>query len=326
MRGLRIGCLALAALATLARPPAAGGGGGIGGPTLEVFVSIPPQAYLVDRIGGNRVDCHVLVPPGQTPHAFEPTPGQMVSLAESAVYFSIGLPFEARLLERIEGLHNDLSVVDTSRGVERRPLTDAEPTPSRTAQDERHHAHGFHGSDDPHIWLDPSVAGSLADTIADALARVDPDGAPVYDANLDSLKNDLTALDRELRRILEPFRGRAIYVFHPAFGYFADAYGLRQIAVQTGGAEPGARDLARLVSRAQEEDVRAIFVQPQYSARTARALADEIGAAVVPLDPLAYEYPANLRSMAAAIVDVLRDPSKGDAGGESPGDGERRER
>ena len=100
--------------------------------------------------------------------------------------------------------------------------------------------------------------------------------------------------------------GRSFFVFHPSFGYFADDYGLEQVAVETGGSEPSARQLARLIREARDAEVRVIFVQPQFSRKSAETIASEIGGAVVPIDPLARDYIENLERMARAVEEGLR--------------------
>jgi zinc transport system substrate-binding protein len=141
--------------------------------------------------------------------------------------------------------------------------------------------------------------------ICEELVTLDPEHADVFGENLAGLRAELKALDRELAETLAPLRGERIYVFHPAFGYFADAYGLIQVAVESGGGEPGPRELAALIEAASGEGVRAIFVQPQHSRRSAEVLATEIGAAVVPADPLAEDYLENLRAIAEEVVSQL---------------------
>ncbi len=264
-----------------------------------VFVSILPQAYFVDRIGGPHVDTRVLIPPGQSPHAYEPTPRQMVGLAAATVYFRIGLPFEDQLLPRIEDLAPALKIVDVGRGIPRRAMNGDHQAGT---YEESGAARGLA---DPHLWLDPRLAKVQARHTCDGLSKVDPAHSPDYEANLDSLVADLDRLDTEIAETLASVSVRGFYVFHPAFGYFADAYGLEQIPVEIDGKEPGARDLAALIQRAREDGVKIILVQPQFSPRTAEAVAREIGGAVVPVDPLAYDYVANLRSIAESVRRAL---------------------
>lgn len=298
---------------------------------IRAFVSIPPLAYLVDRVGGDRVVSTVLVEPGQSPHSYEPTPRRLAELALADVYFSVGLPFEERLLERLRDLGPDAIFVDASDGIERRPVEGHGHDGDRARHEPR-------GRLDPHVWMSPRNAARMAENVAGGLAMVDPGGRERYESNLDGLVADLDSLDADLSRELAPLRGGDLYVFHPAFGYFADAYGLRQVAVETGGREPGARALAELVASARRDGVRAIFVQPQFSTKSAEAIAAEIAAAVVPLDPLAYDYVSNLgaiaRSVRAAIgprrpdeMDTAAPDSAaagGSAGSRSPDDEERK--
>ncbi len=284
--------LALLAAASLAAGQRDDGGAGPAADRapLRVSVCIDPIAYLVERIGGTLVDTSVLVGPGQDPHTYEPTPGQMGRLADARLYFSIGLPFEDSLLPRIRGLSHNLTVVDAARGV-----------PRRTPEDERD-GHPEHAREtDPHVWMNPRLAKKIALNAYDALVAADPANAGAYRAGLDGLLVDLDALDAEAAAALEPLRGRAIYVFHDAFGYFADAYGLRQVAIETGGKEPGPRHVAELIDRARADGVRVIFVQPQFSTMSAEAIAREIGGAVVPFDPLARDYIASMRAAVKAV-------------------------
>lgn len=259
--------------------PDAPGHGAVGRP-VRVFVCIEPIAYLAERIGGPLVDTSVLVGPGQDPHTYEPTPGQMARLAESRLYFAIGLPFEDRLLPRIRELSPNLAVIDAGRSVPRR-------------------------TGDPHIWMSPRLAKTIARNLCDALVTADASNSRTYHDGLDALLSDLDTLDTEIASALRPLRGRSICVFHDAFGYFADAYGLKQVAIETGGREPGPRHVAELVERARRDGVRVIFVQPQFSTMSAAAIAREIGGAVVPFDPLARDYIANMRKAALTVRDAL---------------------
>jgi zinc transport system substrate-binding protein len=262
-----------------------------------------PQAYFLGRIGGQHVQADVLVGPGQDPHIFEPTPQQMAGLSEAAVYFRIGMPFETRLLAKIASVNKDLKVVDTAEGIELMDMPEDEAG--------RHHeAEGAaearaRGDKDPHIWLDPKLVKIQAQTICRALVELDPANADTYRANLKAFQDELDRLDQRLAKVLAPLKGREFFVYHPAFGYFAAAYGLKQVAVETGGKEPGPRRVAELVEQARREGVNVIFVQPQFSDKTARAIARQIGGAVVPIDDLPRDYVAGMDKMSAAIEQAL---------------------
>ncbi|MCK4410173.1 MAG: zinc ABC transporter substrate-binding protein [Candidatus Eisenbacteria sp.] len=264
----------------------------------------------MERVGGDLVSVTVLVGPGQSPHTFEPTPRQMADLSESDIYFAIGLPFEDRLLGRVEELSSRIRVVDTSKNIPHRQVEGTH----RRDEDERGvgHENSAHedehgGLPDPHTWLNPRFAQTQARNICDALKKFVPEHGEELEANLSRLLHDLDALDVELTDALGPLAGESVYVFHPAFGYFTDAYGLRQIPIELGGMEPSARELAGLIEHAIAESVRVIFVQPQFSKKSAGAIAEEIGGVVVPIDPLSPDYLDNLRAIAREVAEALRD-------------------
>ena len=297
-KGARLGglpVLLLGVLAFLAQPVSnpAHGQGAFPAPELRVFVSILPQLYFVERVGGGRVQAEVLVQPGQDPHTFDPTPRQMASLARTQLYLRIGLPFENSLVPKLKEAVKNLAVVDTSAGVPLLPL------------EEGNGPQGL-GATDPHIWLDPKLVMIQARTIRDSLIRLDPPGRLEYEAGYARFQADLERLDGIIRRALAPLRGKELFVFHPAFGYFAAAYGMKQVAVETGGKSPSARQLTRLIEQARRRGVRVIFVQSQFSQKSAQAVAEAIGGAVIPLDPLARDYLRNLEEMARRIEAALR--------------------
>jgi zinc transport system substrate-binding protein len=272
---------------------------------LSVFVSILPQAYFVERIGGERVRVEVLVKPGQDPHTFEPTPQQMARLSEATGFFRIGVEFENTLMPRLESTMKDLVVVDCREGIRLRQMESHGHEEQELEKHAEEHAEEEEGSD-PHVWLSVRNAMRIAATIQEALIRLDPEGKEIYDPGYSRLVGELEALDRRIAEILAPVAGKKFFVFHPSFGYFADDYGLEQIAVETGGSEPSARQLARLIEQAKSEGVRVVFVQPQFSRKSAQTIAAEIGGAVVPIDPLARDYVKNLERMARAVEEGLR--------------------
>jgi zinc transport system substrate-binding protein len=214
----------------------------------------------------------------------------------------VGFPFEKALVKKIRSTFKGVQVIDLQQGIALRDMTE---------QDE--HGHGKHGhgkshaagEKDQHTWLNPQFAKIQARTIADTLIRIDPENRALYEKNLTDLENDLDALHEQLTKALAPVKGRSFYVFHPAYGYFGDAYGLKQIAVQIGGKEPTAKQLARLIELAKEDKVRVIFVQPQFSTKSAESLAQAIGGAVIPLDDLGPDYLKNLQDMAAKLDAAL---------------------
>ena len=256
---------------------------------LNVFVSILPQAYFAERVGGAEVTVNVLVGPGQSPHAFEPTPKQVMALSQADIFFKIGLTFEDRLLGKIGGILKNAAVVDTRQGIALRP-----------SEDNDEHA-GEHAGPDPHIWLAPKLIRQQAQTICEGLCLRDAAHCAVYRRNLAAFQAELDSLDAELSRRLAPFAGREIVVFHPALGYFTDAYKLKQVPIEMAGKEPGSKSLAALVARAGAAGVKTIFAERQFSPKSVQAVAAQIGAEVVMIDPLARDCFQNLREIAEKI-------------------------
>ncbi|SEM04614.1 zinc transport system substrate-binding protein [Syntrophus gentianae] len=278
--------------------------GEMGKTKVPVFVSIVPQAYFLERIGGKHVDVNVLIGKGQSPHSYEPTPKQMAKLAAAKAYFCIGVTSEKGILRKIRQSHRNLLIVETQRGIVYRYL-DGHDHDHGEMHGKRHSAVG-EKEPDPHIWMDPKLVKIQARNIQAALERLDPAHKGEYSENLRVFQQDLDRVNGRIARSLAPFRGSSMYVFHPAFGYFADAYGLKQVAIEIEGKEPSARQLAELIDRAKKERVKVMFVQPQFSRKGAEAVAKAIGGVVVPIDPLARDYLANLDRVAAAVEQGLR--------------------
>jgi len=262
---------------------------------LSVFVSIQPQAYFVERIGGNRVLVEVLVPPGKSPATYASTPAQMSRLANAEILFRIGVLFEKRLIQKIKNNMN-VKIVDTRQGIRLRNM-----------KGNHHDEMDEHASEgnDPHTWLNPVLVKKQAETICKALGQVDPLGKQEYSDNLKAFIEDLDRLDEKIRTALLPVKGQAFFVFHPSFGYFADAYNLEQMAVEIEGKAPKGKDLAALIKKAKKRNVRVVFVQPQFDQSAALKIASAINGTVVFLDPLAADYISNLEGMANKVFDAL---------------------
>jgi len=299
---------------TSAEPPRSGEA------KLKVFVSILPLQYFVQRVGGDHVQVNVMVGEGQDVHTYEPTPRSMTELAKARVFFQAGMPFERIIAKKAATTFGNLVFVDTSKGAAIRVFQEGEEDEHADDLDHgRGHAHGHAGhghnghgigEEDPHIWLDPKLVKLQAANIADALSKIDPAHAQDYEKNLRDFQADLDALDAELAKAMAQLKGKPFYVYHPAYGYFADAYGLKQISVETGGKEPSARHLAALIKEAKADGVRIIFVQPQFSKKSAQILAEAIGGVVVDMDPLSADYMTNMRAIARKVQAALADANK----------------
>lgn len=271
---------------------------------LNATVSILPQKYFVERIGGEHVNVNVMVEPGDSPATYEPRPEQLAALSQADAYFSIGVPFEGAWLDRIASANSEMLMVDATTGIARMPMKTHRHGEAEGHEEEVYHE-GEPENPDPHIWLSPALVKAQAQTIYEALAALDPAHEDAYQANLDSFIADIDILDTDIREALEGGENKKFMVFHPAWGYFARDYGLEMIPVEVGGQEPSAAELAAFVTEAREEDIKVIFAQPEFSAKAAETIANEIGGEVLLISPLAPDWLDSLRHVADTFAEVL---------------------
>lgn len=298
-----------------------------------VFVSIAPQKYFVQQIGKNLVDIQVMVPSGGDPHSYEPKPRQMAALSKTHLYFAIGVPFENVWLAKIAAVNPNTKIVHTDHGIDKIPMEahhhhedehahhddakahhDDDQAPHKDEHAHRDEDHESHAEDehadgierDPHIWLAPSLVKIQARTIRDALQASDPAHKADYAANYTKFAADIDRLDSDLRKVFAGKQGLRFMVFHPSWGYFAKAYKLKQVPIEIEGKDPKPAQLKELIEDARENRIRVVFVQPQFSARSAKLVAREIGGQVVFIDPLAEEWMDNLRKVADKFKMALR--------------------
>ena len=297
---IRSAHLVLAAALVLLGPTT--GGPGLEAQTFRVAVSILPQQFFVDRVSGGRVRALVLVGPGQNPHSYEPAPRQMAELGTASAWLTMGVDFEKGLAPKVKALYPRLRLVDTTEGVRFRTLEEHAHDGEENEGEGADHEAGR----DVHVWLGRDGAKAQARQVRDLLAAIDPGSSSLYSRNHDALVRDIDSVFDDLARSLAPLRGKPVFVYHPAFGYFLDEFGLEQVAVEVGGKEPTQKSLAALVERARREGARTVFVQPQFSKSAARAVARAIGGVVVEIDDLAPDWLANLRRMGDALKSSAR--------------------
>ncbi len=270
---------------------------------ISIFVSIGPHLDFCRQIGGDRVSAQLLLPPGKSPATYAPSPQQIQALSRAQLFFKIGLPFEKTLLGKIKALPKHPQIIDTQAGITLQPMHNKLDNRDQSAHHDDHH---HHSGLDPHSWLDPRLALKQAATICETLSHIDPDGKELYLNNFNILSEKLKDLHENLTRALEPFAGNTIFVYHPAFGYFARAYKLHQLAVEIEGKRPKAKKLVEFIKKAQAKRARVIFVQPQFDQQSAKKIAGMLNCAVIPIDPLAQDYCVNLDQIAKTIRDNIK--------------------
>ncbi len=302
-----------------------------------IYVPVPPYAGLVESLVGDLAEVRSIASENDDPHIFSPTPKELAKLSVGTVYFAADLPFEETLVTKLNESKTKVKIVSLVEGLERRYFGEGEhdcehghdhddhaehdhaehdhaehdhAEHDHAEHDHAEHDHGHHEHDhgdgelDPHVWLSPA---HLVEQIRTIQAEVDPlfeteEAKSTIQENSRQLVQQLRDTDRELAEKLAPFRDQSFYVYHGAFGYFADAYGLKQVPVELSGRTPEPRQIASMIDKAKEEGVSVIFVQPQFDQNSAKAIAESIGGNVVPIDPLERDIIANLKHIAGEIA------------------------
>lgn len=264
---------------------------------LTVAVSLQPYSSVVKEIGGVEVQVVTMLPPGADPHTFEPKPASLKEFAKASVYFSDGSGMDAAWLPRFKGVNKSVNVVSLSKGI-----TWMEEDEHHHHEGEDHHENHHDGEDeemDPHLWTSPVQMMQIAENVCEALMSLDASHKDLYRKRANDLISRLKNLDKDLRQSIDklPANARNFIVFHPAYGYFARDYGMKQLTVEVAGKEPKPRDLANLVKTGKANNVHIVFVQPQFSKRASATIAEELKAVVLETDPLSFDYEGNIRSL-----------------------------
>jgi zinc transport system substrate-binding protein len=273
---------------------------------IKVAVSIPPMKEWVNRIAGDRAEVIVIMPPGSNPHSFEPSPRQLAELGTAKLWFSINVDFEYSFKPKLRSMFPKLQIVDVTKNVQFRRLR-----PTEQEHDEEA-AEGHSENIDPalqnrdqHTWLGIEQAKAEIKVIQDSFIAIDPEGRELYKSNCQNYLKDIDIVYSTLKTKLAPLSGAKVFVYHPAFGYFLDMFDIEQVAVELGGKEPTQKELYALIDLAKKEKARAVFTQAQFSESAAKAIASAIGAAVMPIDPLAADWLNNLSRIGQALSTAI---------------------
>ncbi|MBN7772182.1 zinc ABC transporter substrate-binding protein [Clostridium aminobutyricum] len=252
-----------------------------------VAVTIVPEQTFVEAVCGNLVDVVTMVPPGSSPENYEPTPQQIEKFSKADVYFAMGVPTETANILPNAG---EVKVVALQDKV-------AQIYPDRRFES---------GERDPHIWLSPKRAGVMVDAIAEEMGKLDEKNKETYRQNADKYIEQLDQLDQEIAVSLEGVKNRKFIVYHPAFGYLAEDYGLQMYALEEEGKESTIQHLKDMIDLAKKEQIKVIFYQEEIDSSQSESFAEEIGGKTMMLKPLAADYIENLKEMAKTMAEVMR--------------------
>jgi zinc transport system substrate-binding protein len=263
-----------------------------------ISVTIEPQRYFAERIGGDKFTIHTVVPSGQSPETYDPTPQQMIRVSKSLAYLRIGyIGFEQAWMQNIQDNNPEMRVFDLSEGIDLISDADEEDEPG----DPHHHGH-HHGAVDPHIWNSIHGAKVIALNILNAFIALDEEQAPRYRQNYDRLLEEIDETEAGLLKWLSPLSNRTFIIYHPALTYFAREFDLTQLCIETDGKEPSPAWLNSLVKTAVEHQTKVVFIQQEFDQKNARLIAEETGCRLVTINPLSYDWSKEMIHIAKSLA------------------------
>lgn len=262
---------------------------------LQITVSIAPQAWLVKALTGDLAVVQSMVNVGDDPHTYEPKPSQMKTLAQTDIYFTIGVEYERAWMPRLSNSNSMMRVVDTTLGVDL--LTSGIGLNGSNAQA---------GESDPHIWFSPQRMKVVAKNMAEALVSYNPVNKSTYDKNLAILLEKIDAVDAGVKEALKNVKHKEFLIMHPMLAYFAMDYGLVQLPVEIGGQEPTPGELAQLLELAHKYQIKTLYVQRNTSVKMAETVTKALGISqTFELEPLVEDWPANMLKIASLLAEGL---------------------
>ncbi len=262
---------------------------------LQITVSVAPQAWLVKALMGDLADVQSMVNVGDDPHTYEPKPSQMKALAETDIYFTIGVEYEQAWMPRLSNSNAKMRVVDVTTGVS-----------MLASQEHSGEANSGQSESDPHIWFSPQRMKVVAKNTAEALISYNPVNKSIYDKNLTALLEKIDAVDASVKDALKDINHKQFLIMHPMLAYFAEDYGLEQLPVEIGGQEPSPGELAQLLDLAQKNQIKALYIQRNTSLKMAETVSQALGIEkTIQLEPLAEDWPANMLEIARVLAEGL---------------------
>lgn len=280
-----------------------------------VSVTIEPQRYFAEKIAGDKFQINCIVPAGQSPETYDPTPQQMIGVGRSSAYLRIGpIGFEQAWMQSIKDNNPSLRIFDLSEGMEfvNEPAGEEghaiHADEAHAEGDGHHHAkagtgHTHAGGIDPHIWNSISGAKTIAQNTRDAFIALDKENEAYYRENYNRLAAEIDSTGRAIGDLLTPLTHRAFIIYHPALTYFARENGLTQLCIEMDGKEPSPSQLKELVETAREQEARVVFIQQEFDQKNAELIAKETGCRLVRINPLDADWKKEMIHIAKSLAD-----------------------
>ncbi|QCJ43829.1 adhesin [Bacillus sp. S3] len=258
---------------------------------LTIYTTVFPLQYFTERIGGNYVDVKTIYPPGADEHTFEPSQKDMINLADSDLFFYIGLGLEG-FVEKAKGTLKNEAVTLV-------PAADQLPLPKDTHSDEEDAGHDEHNHGDinPHVWLDPIYSKDMSAVIRDALIKKMPQNKDLFNENYQKLASELDELNSEYEQTISNAKHKKIIVTHAAFGYWEHRYGIEQISISglSTTNEPTQKELEKIISIADHDGLHYILFEQNVQSKLGKVVQKEIGARALPIHNLAILSKDNIK-------------------------------
>ena len=265
--------------------------------TRLVSVSILPQKYLTEQIAGDYLTVNVMIPPGMNPATCDLSTEQLKKLYDSDLCFTIGyLPFEQIHLFPVLENRPDIQIVNHSANLQ---LIHGSCGHTHAAGDE-------HDGADPHIWLSPAHARTMATTVYEVLSEKYPEQKLQFEQNYQALLQKIDSIADRAKQVLDHKKDKIFLIYHPALTYFAADYGMEQISIEDEGKEPNPSHLKAVIDTCRAKGIKIVFIQNQFDVANAKAIAKEIDGEVITIDPLRPDWKAEMCSLLGIIEQKMK--------------------
>lgn len=249
-----------------------------------VAVTIVPEREFIKAIAGDDFEVITMVPPGASPENYEPTPIEKQKFEKATVYFSMGVPTEE---------NNILPNINENTKLVRLDEVVREKYQDLTFEN---------GGRDPHIWLSPQRVIVMIEKMAEELGNLKPENKDEYINKASRYIEDLKSVSLEIQAKVQNMENKKFIVYHPAFAYLADEFGLEMYALEEEGKEATAESLKEKIDLAKNQGIKYIFYQAEIDSTQSKAFAEEIGGQTMKLEPLSEMYIENLKNMAELLL------------------------
>ena len=267
---------------------------------IPVCTGLAPVAHIASAVGGSRIKVSTMLPPGRSPHDYAPGTRELRLAMGAKIFLTTNMLYEQRITR---ALKNKVPVADVSATIHRIPLESGGHSHDHHHCGLDHHSCGGDAaSGDPHVWLSPLNCALIAQQIALELGKIAPEHKAEFASRAAEYGKKMRKLHENMLKRLAPHKGKSFFVYHPAFGYIAQLYGLKQCAIELGGREAAPGRMAAVIRQAKKAGVKVVFVQKQFNPASARALANAIKGEVMELDPLEGNVEANFEAVCNALL------------------------